>query len=184
MKITIIGRGNIGGGIDRLWTAAGHHVTALGRDGGDASGSDAVVVAVPSRAIPDALAKVSGVAGLPTIDACNAYGPGSRDETFSSLAHQIKALIGGPTAKSFNTNFAAAYDHIADQRVPPSNLFASDPAARELTELLMRDAGFDPVFVGDLDAAARLLEDRMPFNMALAQQIGPFFYRYARPGDL
>ncbi len=74
MKITIIGRGNIGGGLDRLWTAAGHEVTALGRDGGDASGSDAVAVAIPSQAIPDALGKVSGVAGLPTIDACNAYG--------------------------------------------------------------------------------------------------------------
>ena len=110
--------------------------------------------------------------------------PDSRDETFLSLAHQIKTIIGGPTAKSFNTNLAAAYDHIADQRVPPSNLFASDPAARELTEQLIRDAGFDPVFVGDLDVAARLLEDRLPFSMALAQQIGPFFYRYARPGDL
>jgi hypothetical protein len=184
MKITIVGRGNIGGGLDRLWTAAGHDVTALGRDGGDASGSDVVVVAVPSQAIPDALGKVSGVAGLLTIDACNAFGSGSRDEAFPSLAHQVKSIIGGPTAKSFNTNFAAVYDRIAEQRVPPGNLFASDSEARELTEQLIRDAGFEPAFVGDLDAAARLLEEQLPFNMTLAQQIGPFFYRYARPGEL
>jgi hypothetical protein len=47
----------------------------------------------------------------------------------------------------------------------------------------LADAGFDPVFVGDLDIAARSLEERLTFNMALAQQIGPFFHRYARPGE-
>lgn len=53
MKITVIGRGNVGGGLARLWQAAGHEVTALGREGGSASGSDAVVVAVPSNAIDE-----------------------------------------------------------------------------------------------------------------------------------
>ena len=38
MRITTIGRGSIGGTLARLWTAAGHQVTALGRDGGDAHG--------------------------------------------------------------------------------------------------------------------------------------------------
>jgi hypothetical protein len=36
MKITTIGRGNIGGGLANLWEAAGHDVTRLGREGGDA----------------------------------------------------------------------------------------------------------------------------------------------------
>jgi predicted dinucleotide-binding enzyme len=180
MKITIVGRGHIGGGLGRLWTAAGHDVTALGRDGGDASGSAVVLVAVPFLAIPEALGKVSGLAGLPTIDACNAFG--SRDESFPSLAHQVKSIIGGPTAKSFNTNFAAIYDHVGEQRVPPSNLFAADPEAREVTEQLTRDAGFEPVFAGDLDTAARLLEDHLTLNVTLSRQIGSFFYRYAPPG--
>jgi predicted dinucleotide-binding enzyme len=35
-------------------------------------------------------------------------------------------------------------------------LFASDPEARDLTEQLIHDAGFDPIYVGDL-GQARLL---------------------------
>jgi predicted dinucleotide-binding enzyme len=50
MKITTIGRGTIGGTLGGLWTSAGHEVTELGRDGGDAAGSDVVLLAVPSSA--------------------------------------------------------------------------------------------------------------------------------------
>src|SRR5919109_4765830 len=98
MKITVLGRGNVGGGLARLWERAGHDVTALGSDGGDASDADVVVVAVPSGAIADALGKVSGIEGKVTIDATNA--PGQRNEDFESLAHQVKSIVGGPTAKS------------------------------------------------------------------------------------
>jgi hypothetical protein len=52
-----------------------------------------------------------------------------------------------------------AYGQIGKQRVKPSNLFAAEPAARETTEQLIRDAGYDPVFVADLDPGARMLED-------------------------
>jgi predicted dinucleotide-binding enzyme len=47
MKITTIGRGNIGGGLARLWEQAGHTVATLGREGDDASDADVVLVAVP-----------------------------------------------------------------------------------------------------------------------------------------
>ena len=40
MNITTIGKGNIGGGLARLWQQAGHNVTTLGREGGDASGAE------------------------------------------------------------------------------------------------------------------------------------------------
>ena len=50
MKITTIGRGTIGGTLEAVWTPAGHEVTELGRDGGDAAGSDVVLLAVPSSA--------------------------------------------------------------------------------------------------------------------------------------
>ncbi|MFE3202371.1 dinucleotide-binding protein [Embleya sp. NPDC059237] len=182
MKITVVGRGHVGGGLARLWAKAGHEVTGLDRDGGDAAGADVLVVAVPGPAIADALARVSGLAGQVTIDACNLYGP--RDDTFPSLSHQVKSIVGGPTAKSFSTNFAATYDRIQAQRVRPSNLFAADAAARETTEQLIRDAGYDPVFVGDLDPGARLLEDGSGLTRALAGQLGPLFYRYGRPGEL
>jgi hypothetical protein len=182
MNITVIGRGNVGGGLARLWRAAGHDVTELGKDGGDASDADVILVAVPSGAIADALAKVQGTSGKVTIDATNAYG--GRNEEFESLAHEVKSIVGGPTAKSFNVNFASLYDEVASQRVRPSNLFAADDEARELTEQLIRDAGFEPVYAGGLDKA-RLLEDHLALIFALNQAgLGGYFYRYARPGEL
>jgi predicted dinucleotide-binding enzyme len=132
VKITVVGRGHVGGGLADLWRVAGHQVTGVGRDGGDATGARVVVVAVPAAAIVGALAQVTGLGGQVTIDACSLYT--ARDDAFPSLSHQIKSVIGGPTAKSFSTNFAAAYDQIGKQRVNPSNLFAAEPAARETTE--------------------------------------------------
>jgi predicted dinucleotide-binding enzyme len=69
MKITTIGRGNIGGGLARLCEQAGHDVTTLGHDGGDASDADVVFVAVPSRSISEALQKVTGIEGKVAVDA-------------------------------------------------------------------------------------------------------------------
>ena len=37
MKITVVGRGNVGGGLADRWERSGHEVTRLGRDGGDYS---------------------------------------------------------------------------------------------------------------------------------------------------
>ena len=182
MKITVVGRGNVGGGLARRWERAGHEVTALGRDGGDASDADAVLVAVPGGEIADALGKITGLEGKVTIDATNAFG--GRNEDFPSLAHEVKSIVGGPVAKSFNTNYAALYDQIDEQRVRPGNLFAAEDEARETAEQLIHDAGYDPVYVGDLEHA-RALEDQLAF-MGLINNagVGRFFYRYAAPGDL
>jgi 8-hydroxy-5-deazaflavin:NADPH oxidoreductase len=182
MNITVIGRGNVGGGLARLWRNAGHEVQELGRDGGDASGADVLLVAVPSGAIADALGKVSGIEGKTTIDATNAFG--GRNEEFESLAQEVKSIVGGPTAKSFNLNFAALHDEIAKQRARPSNLFAADDEARDVAEQLIRDAGYEPVYAGGLDKA-RLLEDSMGLLSAISQGgLGRFFYRFAEPGAL
>ncbi len=59
MKITTIGRGNIGGGLARLWEQAGHDVTTLGSDGGDVSNADAVLVAVPAGSSTVSLRRAS-----------------------------------------------------------------------------------------------------------------------------
>jgi len=183
MNITIIGRGNVGGGLARLWEQAGHEVTTLGRDGGDASGADVLVVAVPSGQIAEALAKVTGIQGKVTIDTTNAFR--GRNEAFESLAHEVKSIVGGPVAKSFNTNFAAIYDEIPAQRERPSNLYAAEDEAREVTERLIRDAGYEPVSVGGLDQA-RALEDHIGLVFAISKAAtgGPFFYRIAKPGEL
>jgi len=182
MKIAVIGRGNVGGGLAELWRAAGHEVDEFGRDGGDASDADVLLVAVPSGEIAAALRKVSGIAGKTTIDATNAVR--SRNEEFESSAHEIKSIVGGPTAKAFNLNFASVYDQIATQRVRPSNLFAAEDEAREVTEQLSRDAGYEPVYAGGLDKA-RMLEEHLALMFAVNQAgLGPFFYRIAPPGEL
>ncbi len=182
MKITVIGRGNVGGGLARKWRDAGHEVKELGRDGGDASAADVVLVAVPGPEIANALDKVTGLQGKVTIDATNAVR--GRNDAFESNAHEIKAIVGGPTAKSFNLNFANIYDEIGAQRVRPSNLYCAEDDAREVTEQLIRDAGYDPVDAGGLDRA-RMLEDHLELLFAVNQAgLGPFFVRYASPGEL
>jgi predicted dinucleotide-binding enzyme len=182
MKITVIGRGNVGGGLGQRWRDAGHEVQELGRDGGDASDADVLVVAVPGPEIANALGQVTGLEGKPTIDATNAIR--GRNAAFESNAHEVKSIVGGPTAKSFNLNFARIYDEIDAQRVRPSNLYCAEDEAREVTEQLNRDAGYDPVYAGGLEAA-RMLEDHLELLFAVNQTgLGPFFYRYAGPGEL
>jgi hypothetical protein len=182
MKITVLGRGNVGGGLARLWREAGHEVQELGRDGGDASEADLLLVAVPGPEIASALGGVTGIEGKVTIDATNAVR--GRNEEFESLAHEVKSIVGGPTAKSFNLNFANVYDEIGSQRVRPSNLYCAEDEAREATEQLIRDAGYDPVYAGGLERA-RMLEDHLELLFAVNQAgLGPFFVRYAKPGAL
>src|ERR687887_2151107 len=132
MKIVTIGRGNIGGGLARFWRQAGHDVTELGRDGGDASDADVVLVAVPSGSISDALGKVSGIEGKTAIDTANAFA--GRNEQYESFAHEVKAITKGPVAKAFNANFGVLYDRVGEQRVSPSCLYAAEDEAREVTE--------------------------------------------------
>ena len=128
------------------------------------------------------LAKVRGLGGQVTIDATNTFGPAPAG--YESLAQQVKAIVGGPTAKAFNTNFAALYDQVDAEPVRPGTLFAAKPAARAVTEQLIRDAGFVPVYLGDLGQAA-LLERLIGVTMGVARGgLGPFFYRFSAPSAL
>jgi predicted dinucleotide-binding enzyme len=182
VRITTIGRGNVGGGLGELWREAGHEVVEMGREGGDASGSDAVLLAVPQTAIADALGSVTGLDGVPVIDAINAV-RGPRPEGFESLAEYVKSLTGGPVAKAFNANFATLYNRIGEARAKPSMVYAADDEAREVTETLIRDASFEPVSAGGLENA-RAVEDFLGVIFAVAGQSGPFLYRIAPPDKL
>jgi 8-hydroxy-5-deazaflavin:NADPH oxidoreductase len=175
VRIVTIGRGNIGGGLAERWRNAGHEVTVLGSDGGDASGADAVLLAVPAGAAGDALAKVGGVEGVPVIDATNVVRV-PRPDGFDSIAEYVKSVTGGPVAKAFSANFARKFGDLDGAAETPSMVFAADDGAREVTETLIRDAGYDPVYAGDL-SNARAVEDFLAVLFAIAGQRGPFFYR-------
>ncbi len=181
MRITIIGRGGVGGGLSRLFEAAGHDVTALGRDGGDASEADVVVLAVPSDAIADAFEGVEGVKGKIVLDATNPLQ--GRPPGIESLAQQVKSLTGGPVAKAFNSNFERLYDDVATAEPRPSAFYCGDDEAREAAEQLIGDAGYEPIYAGGLENAGAL-EDFVVGVMlpALMAGRGPFFYRVGGPG--
>ena len=140
MKVAVIGRGNVGGGLADLWERAGHKLSRIGRDGGDVSEAEAVVLAVPGSAIAQALDNVQGIEGKTVIDATNLIGVDPQ-AGFSSNAEFVKSRTNGPTAKSFNINFAALYDRIGQASSTPSNLWSGDQEARQVVEHLNRDAG-------------------------------------------
>ena len=98
------------------------------------------------------------------------------------VAHQVKARTNGPVAKSFNLNFSRIHDKIDEQDPRPGNLFAADDEARAVSEQLIRDAGFDPIYGGTLqNARARALEDFLAVAAANLSDCGHSFYRFWRP---
>ncbi len=177
MKITVFGKGNVGGGLADLWERAGHQVTRLGRDGGDVSDAEVVLVAVPGGEIAEAFDRLTGLEGKTFIDATNRYGVGA-PEGFASNAEFVKSKTGGPTAKSFNINFASLYDRLGEARVSPSNLWCGDEEARAVVERLNRDAGYEPVYIGPLETASAQ-EGLLGVIFAISESIGPYVYRFA-----
>jgi predicted dinucleotide-binding enzyme len=177
MRIVTVGRGNVGGGLADRWERAGHQVKRIGRDGGDLSDAEVALIAVPGGAIAEALAKLDNIEGKTVIDATNLYGV-EPPAGFPSNAEFVKSKTNGPTAKSFNVNFALLYPRLAEARARPSNLWCGDADAREVVEQLNRDAGYDPVYVGPIENAA-LQEEMVKIVFAISEGIGPFVYRMA-----
>lgn len=183
MKIAVVGRGNAGGGLGDRWERAGHEVNRIGKDGGDVSDADVVLMAVPGAVVAGAFGTVSGWDGKTVIDATNLMGTTPPDG-FASNAEYIKSKSGGPTAKSFNANFMSLLDSLDGTRATPGNLWCGDEEARGAVEQLTRDAGYEPVCVGGLENAA-LQEASVKLWFAIAQAgMGPFFYRMAPPDQL
>src|SRR5437763_7446442 len=113
MRLAVVGKGNVGGGLGERWSRAGHDVTRIGRDGGDVSDAAAVLLAVPGTAVADAFETVSGWDGKTVIDATNLIGTGP-PQGFNSNAEFVKSKTRGPTAKSFNINFMALLPRVSD----------------------------------------------------------------------
>jgi predicted dinucleotide-binding enzyme len=182
MKIAVVGRGNVGGGLADLWEQASHQVKRIGREG-DVWDAEVVVVAVPGSMIAEALNNVQGIEGKTVIDATNLVGT-DPPEGFASNAEFVKSRTNGPTAKAFNTNFAALYHQIGEARSTPSNLWCGDEEARHHVEQLNRDAGFEPVYAGAIENAA-LQENFLKLAFAINRGgLGRFFYRMAPPDQL
>ena len=110
------------------------------RGGGDVSGTEAVLVAGLGGSDADALGAVTGIESKTVIDATNLVGATPPDG-FASNSEYIKSRTAGPTAKSFNINFAALHHRLGEARARPGNLWCGDEAAREVVEWLSRAPG-------------------------------------------
>ena len=146
MRIVTVGRGNVGGGLADLWERAGHQVTRIGRDGGDVSAAEVVLVAVPGGSIAAALHQLQGIAGKTVIDATNRVGVDPPPGFFSN-AEFVKSRTHGPTAKAFNLNFAALYGRRVEADCRKRRLRRSRPArdakTRDRAPDYIRAAGDD-----------------------------------------
>jgi predicted dinucleotide-binding enzyme len=183
VRVAVVGRGRVGGGLGDLWEKAGHEVARIGRDGGDVSDADAVLLAVPGGSVPDAFQTVTGWDGKTVIDATNLVGAAA-PEGFQSNAEFVKSRTGGPTAKSFNANFMSLLEQIGEARETPGNLWCGDDEAREVVERLIRDAGYEPLHAGGLENAF-VQEQLVKLLFAITRDgTGPFFYRMAPPAEL
>jgi predicted dinucleotide-binding enzyme len=122
------------------------------------------------------------MAGKTVIDTTNLIGQ-EPPSGFDSNAEFVKSKTNGPTAKSFNLNFANQYGKLGEAKSRPSNIWSGDEEARAVVEQLNRDAGYEPVHMGGLDKAATQ-EGGIAIFFAISQAAGPFVYRIAPPEQL
>ncbi|WP_232632012.1 NADPH-dependent F420 reductase [Methylobacterium sp. Leaf118] len=188
-RIGIVGAGNIGGTLGRLWLKAGYEVffssrhpeelkaliEELGpkaRAGTPAEAiafGNAVLFAVPYKAYPDlGRENAAALKGKVVIDAGNAvqardgalYDEVERDGIGAVSA---RYLAGARLVRAFN---AANYKTFLKHAGRPEPRMAvpiagDDPKALDTARTLVSDAGFDPVVVGEL-AAARTFARTVP----------------------
>jgi predicted dinucleotide-binding enzyme len=191
MKIGIVGAGNIGGTLARLFVKAGHDVAVSNSRGPEslkdlvaelgpharaatideaASFGDVVLLAVPGRS-PDALPRPERVRGKIVVDAMNPYDALGRvidlgDSTSSE--ETLKRLPGARLVKAFNTSW---YKHLASRGRPDlpvdqrHAIFVAgdDEEAKRVVKQLIEEIGFAPVDSGGLREGGRLQQPGSPF---------------------
>jgi predicted dinucleotide-binding enzyme len=177
-RIGIIGSGNVGGAIGASWVRAGHEVMFSSRNiehdrelaadlGGSArAGSpqeaaafgDVILVAVPYSALPGiGRDMASELDGKVVIDACNPFP--NRDGEIADWARDRGAglataelLPGARIVRAFNAIGAArmgsAYQEPGRVGMP---IAGDDADAIAVASRLIRDIGYEPVLIGDLD---------------------------------
>jgi hypothetical protein len=196
MKIGILGTGNMGGGLGRLWAAKGHQVMLSSRDpakaqavarsiGANAQGGsfaeaaafgDVILLAIPWTIAEDLLKSLGGaLKGKTLIDLMNAFGsdwlPAFGHTT--SLAEKVAGWApGAHVVKAFNGIY---FEHLGNSKFEGYDeglfLCGDNADAKAQVAQLGRDAGFDPVDCGPL-VTARLTEPLAFLWMQLAYNAG------------
>ncbi len=175
MKIGIVGSGDIGGTLGRLWAKAGHQVyysfshdegklERLAADSGNGSKAvsaydavrcaEVVLFSPPWTAQDEAIKQMGRFEGQIVIDTTNPYDENMNVQTFSdkdsSSEHIERKLPGAKVIKAFNT---LKDETLASRTGQGLVIFlaGNHPAVKsnEVSELI-RDAGFVPFDVGPL----------------------------------
>lgn len=200
MKLAIIGSGNVGGALGKLWAEKGHDVTFGSRDpsadgvqaaaaaaggvaiadiAGAAAGAEVVVIAVPWTAVPATIEAAGDLGGKIILDATNpleADLSGLAVDSSTSAAQEIANLASGAAVvKAFNSTGAGNFGNPGFGSQAASMLICGDDddakaTVAELTESL----GFDVVDAGPL-ANAGLLESLalLWIKLAYVVDLGP-----------
>ncbi len=194
MKVTIVGTGNMGSGLVKQFSAAGHQVQIVGRDAAKAeelarkyraralpaaaaADADVIVVATAFADAVPALKSLGSLSGKIVVDITNPLTPDYMGLTIghtTSAAEEIaKAVAGARVVKAFNTVFAQVLSEgpRLGQGTVPVFVAADDAAAREVVKQLARSAGFDAIDAGALKNA-RYLEPLAGLNIYLGYGAG------------
>lgn len=198
MNVTIIGSGNIGGGLARAWQRAGHAITFGAREPGDGElaalcrdigarattvadsvrEAEVVVLAMPFAALDGVLAATGDLAGKIVIDCTNAVKRGPDGMTLeyghtTSSGEHVQAKL--PTARvvrSFNAQGAENLANPVYGGIAASNFYCGDDAeAKRVVAQLITEIGFEPIDAGPL-ASARLLEPLMLLWITTSRTLG------------
>ncbi len=195
LKIGIIGSGRIGSTLGELWAKAGHEVMFSSLDlehdrqlaaqvGGKAKAGtpaeaaafgDVVLVSVPYKALPQVGRDYgASLKGKVVLDTCNPIPARDGDmavaaaEKGSGIA-SAELMPGARLVRAFNHVGAAklrSENHRPDPKIAIA-LAADDQQALAVAERLVRDAGFEPVFVGGLATAKRFDPGTAAFGKAM-----------------
>jgi len=199
MKIAVLGAGNVGGALGKLWAGRGHEVrfgvpdsgsekikTLLASTGGKAKASsnreaagasEVVVLSVPWPAAEQAIRDCGDLKSKVVIDCTNPLRSdfkGLEVGTTTSAAEQVAAWSGAKVVKAFNTIGAGNYGkaEFAGTRADGFSC-GDDTAAKDKEQPLIADIGLNPVDVSPL-RNARLLEPlaMLWIDMAVNQKWG------------
>jgi len=193
MSIGVIGSGNIGGTIGGLWVKSGHKVIFSSRHPEELKDlvaglgelaqagtveqaiafGDVIFIAVPYKSLPQVGRDYNtALKGKIVLDACNATAARDGADLFDEVNKNgigvisQKYLPGTRLVRAFNSMNYAIFAREANRPDPrlAIPIAGDDPEAVKIGAELVRDAGFDPVVVGDLKEASRFQMGTSGFN--------------------
>ena len=173
MKIAILGGGRVGSALAATWRERGHEVAVSQRGtvAETAASGDVVVLALPARAVADALAETGPLDGKVLIDATNNVSGGPGGLEIAALARTARYV------KALNTVFSTFMHDTPPERPASLVLCGDDEEAKRIASALVGDLGFEPVDAGGSDATP-LVEALAHLVIDLAYNRGRGFFVY------